>query len=47
VIRNLGNIILRSYGHGEWRVQEILLSVTEKCAEIVTERKNKKNVTYR
>jgi len=27
---------LSSCGHGEWKVQETLLSATEKCGEIIS-----------
>jgi hypothetical protein len=47
VIINLGSTILRRCGHGEWRVQESFVSVTEKCSEIITARNNRNNVAYR
>jgi hypothetical protein len=46
VIIDLGSAILRSCGHGEWRVQETFRSATENCGEIFTARNNRNSVSY-
>jgi len=47
VTMNVESTILRRCVRGEWRLQEMFLSATEKSGNIVTARNNRNNVSYR